>query len=187
MELKDYVTLTASGVAVLIAVIGLGVNIFWNRKAAERQQDQLRLANRIEYQKLLFETDKMLVQNPHLSLLFDHGDRRLESADPTERLKQLAQLQGYASYHITLYEVVYVFFVSHGGMFTKEEHEVYEAWNGWFVELVRTSPLIRELLLRDDAELIYNATFMTRANKVLQDEPASKEAALARSIRLQAN
>jgi hypothetical protein len=159
MEPKDFIAIGAAA----IAITSLAMNIFWNRRTGARQQDQLRLSNRIEYQKLLFETDKMKVQNPHLALLFEGADPALRAADPVERARQDSQLDAYASYHISLFEVVYVFFRSHGGILTDEEREVYNAWIGWFDDLVKTSPTIRNLLLRVEAARVYNASFVEYA------------------------
>jgi murein DD-endopeptidase MepM/ murein hydrolase activator NlpD len=163
-------------VSILIALIALITTQVWQTRNMVRNSLQIRLQNRIEYQKLLFETDKLLIQNPILLALYN-GNVSLLSTNDEEKRKQLIQVEAYASYHVNLFEVVYVFFRNNQDLLTTEEHQVYIAWMNWMDVLLDTSDVFCRVLKQGIREKSYNQWFVDHVMK-----QKSYEASLARAL-----
>lgn len=147
----------ATGIAITLATFVAAQ--FWQILIMRRNSLQILLQNRIEYQKLLFEVDKLEMQNPVLRAMHN-GNEDLLSLDPAERKRQRVQVEAYASYHVNLIEVVYVFFQSNQELLTDEELKVYEAWKNWIDYLLETSLVFSRVLKQGIAEKSYNQLFV---------------------------
>ncbi|HEY3138909.1 MAG TPA: hypothetical protein VGL29_23010 [Blastocatellia bacterium] len=147
-----------------IAILSLIVSGFAAYKAYTLGSYQLRLSNRIEYQKLLFEIDKQVMQDPSLSAMYDDHASLLDTNDPLNR----AKLDAFISFHINLLEVVYVFF-QNVRVLTGEEKEVSRAWDRWTKYLVENSFELRSALMRPEVDDFYNATFLLYVRQILKE------------------
>ena len=145
-------------VSIVIALIALIAAQAWQIRNMGRNSVQVRLQNRIEYQKLLFEVDKLLMQNPILRAMYN-GNTKLLSTIDEEKRNQLIQVEAYASYHVNLVEVVYVFFQNNQDLLTTEEREVYIAWMNWLDVLLETSDTFCRVLKGGIREKSYNQWF----------------------------
>jgi len=145
-------------VSLLVAVIAFAMTQVWQIRTMARNSLQVRLQNRIEYQKLLFEIDKQVMQNPVLKALYNGNQHLLHEKD-NERIKQIIQLEAHASFHANLIEVVYVFFINKHFL-TKEENEVYIAWLNWLDVLLKRSDHFCRVLNQGIRERSYNRWFV---------------------------
>lgn len=162
MSTSDIITLS-------VALLSLVLSGFAAYKAYNLGNHQLRVVNRIEYQKLLFDIDKQLMQDPALWAIYDnHPLSAQKKDDPTEKGKREAFLH----YHANLLELVYVFFCD-ARWLTADEKLVANAWDGWTKYLIANSSEFRTLLSRADLKESFNAKFVSNIEKLLAAYRAS--------------
>lgn len=146
-----------------IAIVSLILSGFAASKAYALGSFQLRLSNRIEYQKLLFEIDKQLMQDPSLWAMYNEHADLLDRTDRVQKLK----LEAFICFHINLLEVVYVFF-QNVTVLTKEEKEVSKAWDRWTRYLIDNCSGLRAALMRPERDNLYNASFVRYVTGILE-------------------
>lgn len=151
--------------ALCVACVSLVISAFAAYKAYWLSGYQLRVSHRVEYQKLLVEIDKMLINDPTLWAVYDSHPLAAQKTDhPVEKAKRDAFLQ----YHADVLEVVYVFF-KEARFLTPAEEKVVKAWDNWARYLVWNSSDFRALLEKPESEELYNEDFVSYANSLLKE------------------
>src|SRR5262245_30978426 len=147
-------SLTSSEILTLgLSTLSLIVAALAAYKAYSVSAYQLRVVNRLEYQKLLFEIDKELMRDPDLWMMYDSHPLATETRkdDPLVKSKREAFLY----FHANLLELVYVFF-SDAKWLSADERFVAKSWDNWPKQLIANSSELRALLSRKDLEESYN-------------------------------
>jgi hypothetical protein len=157
--------MTGSEIATLtISLVSLSISIFAAYKTYGLGEYQLRLANRNEFQKLLIDVNKVLVERPELWAIYDsHPIPREGLRDPKER----ARLEALAYMLLNVFECVFTFY-GDSPRLTKAERESFAAWKGFLNNLLQDSSLMRELLDKPNLRLMYNAKLIAEVDSILK-------------------
>jgi hypothetical protein len=126
----------------------------------------MRLGSRHEFQKLLLELNKELVRDPELWGVYDsHAMARVKSEDPAHR----AKLEAFAYMFLNVFQVVFVFLADRVAGASPHEKAFFKAWEGTLRDFVQDSSLAREILSREDSELVYEPSFLALAKSLKGD------------------
>ena len=124
---------------------------------------QLGLDNRNEFQRLLIDLDRELIQDPRLFAIYDtHPFASQFKDDPL----LAAKLDAFGYMSINIFEMVYQFFHATGNLST-HERETWNSWESFFQHTVDNSSVIRKLLRRDDLDGYYPPKFAAYVRKAL--------------------
>ncbi len=157
--------MTGNEIATLvISLVSLSISILAAYKTYGLGEYQLRLTNRNEFQKLLIDVDKVLVEHPELWAIYDsHPIPREGMNDPTGR----AKLEAFAYMMLNVFECVFTFY-GDSPRLTKAEKESFAAWKGFLSSLLQDSSFMRELLDKPNIRLVYNAKLIAEVDSILR-------------------
>jgi hypothetical protein len=157
--------MTGSEIATLIiSLVSLSISIFAAYKTYGLGEYQLRLTNRNEFQKLLIDVNKVLIEHPELWAIYDsHSIPREWLNDPKEK----ARLEALAYMILNVFECVFTFY-GDSPRLTKAERESFEAWKGFLNNLLQDSSFMRELLDKPNLRLMYNAKLIAEVDSILK-------------------
>lgn len=149
-----------------VALVSLVVSGLAAYKAYYLSGFQVRVANRLEYQKFLFEIDKLLIAHPRLWAVFDQFKHLAVGAgdDGVEK----AQREAFLQLHTDLLEIVHVFFAE-AHYLKREDPTVVQAWENWARYLVHNSSEFREFIGRPEFHAFWNKRFVEFVRRLLDE------------------
>ena len=125
---------------------------------------QLRLASRHEFQKLLLEVNKELLRDPELWGAYDsHPMAKIKRDDPHHK----AKLEAFTYMFLNVFQIVCAYSEDPRNR-DPGDSTFYAAWQGTCKDFLNDSCLAREVLLRPDSELVYDARFLAVAKSLMK-------------------
>jgi hypothetical protein len=147
---------------IIVSVVSLLISLVAAYKAYAFSEYQLRLSNRTEFQKLLVDIDKSLIEYPELWALYDsYSDLRESSPSGQVRLRAFAHMV------LNIFECVFAFYADSSRL-TKAERESFHAWKGFLRFTLQESSLTRELVAKPNLRAMYHAKLLAEIDLVLQ-------------------
>ena len=161
----------------IISLLSLSISIFVGYKSYAFSEYQLRLGSRNEFQKLLVDINKTLIEHPELWAIYDSYPVPREGlAEPIGR----ARVQAFAYMMLNTFECVFAFY-GDSPRLTKAERNSFNAWKGFLRSTLENSSIARELAGNPNLRAMYHAKLMAEIDSVLASPPASEQALAADS------
>jgi hypothetical protein len=149
---------------IIVSFVSLAISLIAAYKTYTFSEYQLRLSNRTEFQKLLVDIDKSLIEHPELWAIYDSYSA-LREADPVGRVR----LQAFAHMVLNIFECVFAFY-GDSPKLTNAEQESFQAWKGFLKFTLQESSLTRELLNTPKLRAMYHAKFLEEIDSILEPQ-----------------
>lgn len=150
----------------IISLVSLSISIIVGYKTYIFSEYQLRLSNRNEFQKLLVDVNKTLVEHPELWAIYDsYPVPRERLADPMER----ARLHAFTHMVLNICECVFAFY-GDSSRLTKAESASFDAWKGFLRDTLQQSSFARELVSNTNIRTMYHAKLIAEIDSVLESQ-----------------
>ena len=149
---------------IIVSVLSLSISIGAAYKTYTFSEYQLRLSNRTEFQKLLVDIDKSLIEHPELWALYDSYSELRENS-PAGRVR----LQAFAHMVLNIFECVFAFYADSSRL-TNAERESFEAWKGFLRFTLQESSLTRELVSKPNLRVMYHAKLLAEIDSILESQ-----------------
>jgi hypothetical protein len=159
-------------ITVLISVVSIVVAVYAAVKTKALSEQQLRLGNRNEFQKMLFEITRQMLAEPILYSIYD--DHPLASARHDD-LAENAKRESVVWLFFHMFELVFAFYP--GEPDSPIERESLRCWNVYCASFFRRSSLARAMISRPEILNEYNVNFRKVAEQVLKETPAPRNIA----------
>jgi hypothetical protein len=125
---------------------------------------QLRLGNRNEFQKMLVDISKTLVEHPELWAIYDlYPVPREWLADPMGK----AKLQAFAHMVLNVCECVFAYY-GDSSRLSKAERKDFDTWKGFLRDTLQKSSFARELVSNPNIRSMYHAKLLTEIDSILE-------------------
>jgi hypothetical protein len=161
----------AETTTLIISLVSLSISVFAGFKTYLFSEYQLRLSNRNEFQKLLVDINKTMVEHPELWAIYDSYPVPREGlADPIGR----AKLQAFAYMMLNVFECVFAFY-GDSPRLTRAERNAFDAWKGFLRNTLENSSFARELVGNPNLRTMYHAKLMAEIDSVLASQPAAQQ------------
>ncbi|HWN09161.1 MAG TPA: hypothetical protein VNO50_07845 [Pyrinomonadaceae bacterium] len=144
-----------------ISLVSLSISIFVGYRTHAFGEYQLRLGTRNDFQKLLIDVDKTLVENPQLWAIYDAYPASGALTDIEK-----GRLRAFAYMLLNVFECVFAFY-GDSPRLTKAENESFEAWKGFLKNTLQDSSFARELLANPKLRLIYHSKLIAEIDLIL--------------------
>jgi hypothetical protein len=151
MTAIEILTLTFSVLSLVVATVA-AVATYNN---ATLVGEQLRLANRTEFQKLLIELNKECIRDPSLLAVYD--DHPLPKNVPLDPIT-VAKLEEYIYMKLNLFELVFLFFHATGSV-SDAERATWSIWEAFVKHSIRNSKITQRLVSASDFEEYYSSAY----------------------------
>jgi len=127
------------------------------------QEQQLRLANRNEFQRLTLEINRELIRDPSLDA-FDHPDPNGTREPAQVRLEALAYI------YMNMFELIYQYYhpSDNAGTLTQREEEEWRVWDETIKSTLDNSLILRAVVEKEESPRIYYAGFVDYIKTVLR-------------------
>jgi len=159
----------AETATLIISLVSLSISVFAGYKASAFSEYQLRLSNRNQFQVLLVDIDKTLIEHPELWSFYDSYPREW-LADPIGR----ARLEAFGYMMLNIFECVFAFY-GDSARLTKAERHSFDAWKGFLRNTLENSSFARELVGGPNIRPMYNAKLIAEIDSVLASQPAAQQ------------
>ena len=155
----EILTITISGLSLIVSVI-VGYKMF------ALGLRQLKLANRLELQKMLLELNKEFLRDPSLCAYRDLYRSRLNIETITDEHRD--RIETILHMLLNLLELVFIYFSPNKSM-TKVDKREWEIWQNYFRNTLQDSSFLRTMLQDDAVMKEYDLDFINWARRQLTE------------------
>ena len=149
---------------IIISVLSLSISVVVGYKAYIFSEYQLRLSSRNDFQALLVDINKTLVEHPELWAIYDSYPVPRE-ADPIGS----ARLQAFAHMVLNVFECVFAFY-GDSPRLTKAERDAFDAWKGFLKNTLLESSFARDLVGKPHIRVMYHAKLIAEIDSILEPQ-----------------
>lgn len=140
-------------IALVISLVAAALATYAAVQTYHLDKASFRVSNYHQFDALLIEIDKQLIELPQLSAIFDTAPFE---GEPLEKRR----LEAFVYMHLDLFQMVHSFIENSAQKGLDIDHEFRDAWLAYMRSFIHECPLAREILAQGTTKDVYQRSFI---------------------------